>query len=256
MNTKHEKKHSNQHDASSADNRDATPQQGPEICVSAEQATPRINKQLKLVPSNNSHSDKCSKKRMTPRLKKKRRGKADKAVASSKRLEEMNEAQLKTFTDRSALVNFIKHGVTVKEAIKRVGLDCTERTARNLVRRREEQGAVGLIDKRWSREPEAYVFTPEVMKLTLGWYFARPAAGYRAIWKKVCKECRRLRLTEPCETTIKNFLSNLEPAFKLFRKGKLGIREWEQTGKPVVRYDTTTYANELWQGDHSPCGFG
>jgi putative transposase len=199
--------------------------------------------QLKLVPSHNP---------LTRKRPKKRRGKVRKVVSQSKRLEELDEGQLKTFTDRNALVNFIQHGVPVKEAIKRLGLDFTERTARNLVRRKEEQGAAGLIDKRWSRETEVRVFTPEVVKLTLAWYFLRPAAGYRAIWRKVCKECRRLKLPEPCETTIKDYLSNLEPALKLFRKGKLGIREWEQTGKPVVRYDITTYANELWQGDHSP----
>jgi putative transposase len=236
----------------SADNTNSASRHGSEIGASVERASPAKKNQLKLVPTRDPLTGKRPKNRTPPRSKPKKRGKHGKAVASSKRLEELNESQLDTFTDRGTLVNFIRHGVPVKEAIKRVGLDCTERTARNLVQRHEELGAVGLIDKRWSRVPEAYVFTPEVMKLTLGWYFARPAAGYRAIWKKVCKECRRLRLTEPCETTVKNFLSNLEPALKLFRQGKLGIREWEQTGKPVVRYDTTTYANELWQGDHSP----
>jgi len=245
-------KQSIQQDASPANNQGATPQDGSQVLVSAEQPKPVKNNQLKLAPSNAPRTNKRSKKRPLPGPKKRRRGKAIKSVSSSKRLEELNESQLKTFTDRNALVNFIQQGVPASEAIRRLGLDCTERTARNLVRRKEELGAIGLIDKRWSREPEAYIFTPEVQKLTLGWYFARPAAGYRAIWKKVCKECRQLKLTEPCETTIKNYLSNLEPALKLFREGKPGIRKWDQTGKPVIRYENTTYANELWQGDHSP----
>jgi putative transposase len=149
-------------------------------------------------------------------------------------------------------VNLIKNGVKAKDAIRRLGLNITERTARNLVHRKEKYGAAGLLDKRWGREPEARVFTTEVRKLTLGWYFARPAAGYRAIWKMVCKECRQRKLVAPCETTVKEYLANLEPALKLFRAGKAGIREWERTGEPVVRYENTTYANELWQGDHSP----
>jgi hypothetical protein len=32
----------------------------------------------------------------------------------------------------------------------------------------------------------------------------------------------------------------------------VGIRKWEQAACPVIRYENTTYANELWQGDHGP----
>jgi putative transposase len=246
MSQRNTKKKSSQHAASSADNRDFPAQQS----SAAEQATPVTEGRLKLVPF--PRQTEHSKKKTPRRLKKKWRKQAGKTPVPPKRLEELDDVQLKMFTDRNMLVNLINEGIPVKEAIRRVGLDCTDRTARNLVRRKKEHGAAGLMDRRWSRVPEAHVFTPEVRKLTLGWYFARPAAGYRAIWKKVCEECRRLKLAEPSETTIKDYLSALEPALKLFRAGKAGIREWEQTGKPVVRYENTTYANELWQGDHSP----
>lgn len=250
MNPRNKKEQSIQQGASSVDSQDFPSQQGSGGIISEGQAAPVIEGRLRLVSP--PRQAKGTKKKTPPRLEKKRRNKAGKTTTPPKRLEELDDAQLKVFTDRNALVNLIKQGVSVKEAIRRVGLDCTDRTARNLVRRKEDLGAHGLIDRRWSRVPEARIFTPEVKKLTLGWYFARPAAGYRAIWKKVCEECRRLKLAEPSETTLKDYLSGLEPALKLFRAGKPGIREWEQTGKPVVRYENTTYANELWQGDHSP----
>jgi putative transposase len=250
MSPRNKKEQSIQHAASSVNNQDFPTPQGSGGIISEEQAAPVIEGRLRLI-SPPRQAEGIEKK--TPqRPKKKRRIKAGKATAPPKRLEELDDARLKVFTDRNMLVNLIKQGFSAKEAIRRLGLDCTDRTARNLVRRKEERGAHGLIDGRWSRVPEARVFTPEVKKLTLGWYFARPAAGHRAIWKKVCEECRRLKLAEPSETTIKDYLSGLEPALKLFRAGKAGIREWEQTGKPVVRYENTTYANELWQGDHSP----
>jgi putative transposase len=223
-----------------------------EAILPAEQEAPSIKAPLKLLSSGDKPIHRKAKSGVSPTSSKRKSNKTSRAITPPKRLDELDDEQLKVFADRNALVNLIQHGVAVKEAIRRLGLDCTEKTARNLVRRKEEEGVVGLIDRRWGREPEARVFTPQVRAIALHWYFARPAAGYRAIWKLTCKDCCELGLTEPCETTVKDFLSNLEPALKLFRQGKPGKREWEQTGMPVVRYENTTYGNELWQGDHSP----
>jgi putative transposase len=251
MNSTHTKEQRVQANTSTED-KDPVSSPEPENIITAGQIAATTKNKLKLVPATSPLTDNRTKKRTPTKSKRLGRTKAVKITAPPKRLEELKEDQLKAFADRNAVVNLIQQGVPVNVAIQRVGIDCTERTARNWVRRKEAQGATGLIDKRWGREPEAHIFTPEVKKLTLGWYFARPAAGYRAIWKMVCRECRRLRLPVPCETTVKDYLSNLEPALKLFRRGKPGIRVWEQAGKPVVRYESTTYANELWQGDHSP----
>jgi putative transposase len=251
MSKKHLQEQFNPLEATSSANQDVKACQGVEV-MPAEHISPSPKEHLKLLLSEGPTTQKKAKTETSLRSKKRKRGKPSNATTPVKRLEELDDEQLKIFADRNTLVNLIQQGVKVKEAIRRVGLKCTEKTARNLVRRKSEKGTAGLIDRRWSREPEAYIFTPEVKAITLSCYLARPAAGHRAIWKMACKECRRLNLKEPCETTVKDFLSNLEPAFKLFRKGKLGKREWQQTGMPVVRYENTSYANQLWQGDHSP----
>jgi putative transposase len=254
MRKRHLQKQFSPLEATSSANQDVTACQDVEV-TSAEHISPLPKDHLKLLSSKSPTTHKKAKRETSIRPKKRKRAKSNKVLTPPKRLEELDDEQLKTFADRNALVNLIQQGVKVKEAIRRVGLNCTEKTARNLVRRKLEQGITGLIDRRWSREPEAHVFTQEVRTLTLSYYLARPAAGYRAIWKMVCKECRRLNLNEPCETTVKDFLSNLEPAFQLFRKGRPGMREWQQTGMPVVRYENTSYGNQLWQGDHSPLRF-
>jgi hypothetical protein len=143
-------------------------------------------------------------------------------------------------------------GVPAKEAIRRVGSGRSERSARRLLERFKRRGHEGLLDKRWFRKTQLRVFTREVKEIALSWYFARPAAGPRAIWKKTCEECRDRGIKEPCETSVKTFLENLDESLKLFRKGQPGIREWEQDAKPVIRFENTKYANQLWQGDHSP----
>lgn len=168
------------------------------------------------------------------------------------RLDELNEEQLKIYGERCWLVALMSHDVLANEAIRRLNLSYTPHTARNIYRRFEKKGFEGLIDKRWLRQTKATVFTSEVKLITLFWYFSRPAAGYRAIWKKVCEDCRSRELKEPCETSVKDYLANLDEGLKLFRLGKVGIRKWEQTACPVIRYENTTYANELWQGDHGP----
>jgi putative transposase len=168
------------------------------------------------------------------------------------RLDELNEEQLKIYAENSQLVSLMKNGVRAGEAIRRVGAKRSERSARHLFRRFERHGFSGLLDKRWFRSIEPRVFTPEVQGITLAWYFARSAAGPRAIWNQVCKVCRERGLKEPCETSVKNFLENLDESLKVIRGGKLGLRKLDQEAKPVIRFENTKYANERWQGDHTP----
>jgi len=166
------------------------------------------------------------------------------------RLDELNDDQLEVYAENCLLVALMSHDLPAEEAVRRLGFTRTPRTARNLYRKYKQDGFKGLIDRRWLRETEATVFTTDVKLRTLYWFFSRPAAGPRAIWKKVCEECEEGK--EPSETVVKTYLSNLDEGLKLFRLGKVGIRKWEQTACPVIRYENTTYANELWQGDHGP----
>jgi putative transposase len=176
----------------------------------------------------------------------------DKTRAKAIRLDELGDKQLQIYAENCGLVNLMDRDVRAREAIKRLGISRTERTARNLYKRFKEGGFPALLDKRWGREYEAKVFTFEVKKITLAWYFAREAAGPRAIWKKVCEECRERKIAEPCESSVKKYLAHLDESLKLARNGKVGIREWDKQARPVTRYENSTYANELWQGDHSP----
>jgi putative transposase len=206
-------------------------------------------------------------KRNRPATKKKRKAKSPssdqtgqeviqlpsgKTYTKAIRLDELTDEQLRIYAENCWLVNLMENDVRAREAIKRLGISRTERTARNLYKRFKEGGFSALLDKRWGREFEAKVFTFEVQKITLAWYFARSAAGPRAIWKKVCEECRERKIAEPCESSIKKYLARLDESLKLARHGKVGMREWDKQARPVIRYENTTYANELWQGDHSP----
>jgi putative transposase len=146
----------------------------------------------------------------------------------------------------------MENDLSATKALSHLGLSWTRRTANNTYRRFKQQGFKGLIDKRWLRQPATRVFTDEVKALTLYWFCFRSAAGPVAIWEKVLEICKERGIAAPCQTTVKEFLAHLPEGLKLFRQGKPGIREWEQTARPVIRYENTTYANELWQGDHSP----
>lgn len=168
------------------------------------------------------------------------------------RMDELTEEQLEVFAQNSWLVSLVQNGVPVKEALLRLGITRSERSVRDLMRRYRKNGNRGLLDQRWFRRIEAEVLTPEVKKLALAIYFEYPAAGPRAVWSELCKVCLERGLKEPSESTVSKFLATLPEALKMFRQGKSGVRKWEQTAAPVVRYENTKFANERWQGDHSP----
>ncbi len=177
---------------------------------------------------------------------------ADKDASDLPPINELSEEQLRIFAENCWLVNLIENGVSIPEAKQRIGISRTERSVRQLVQRYRKEGRRGLFDRRWFRRTAVEVLTTKVKKLILGLYFAWPAAGPRAIWNELCKQCRERDLPEPSESTVFKFLDSLPEAFKMFREGKMGIRKWEQTAAPVVRYENTQFANERWQGDHSP----
>jgi putative transposase len=167
-------------------------------------------------------------------------------------MDELTEKQLEIFAQNCWLASLIENKIPVKEALRRLGIKRSERSVRDLMRRYRKHGRHGLFDQRWFRRTEAEVLTGSIKKLTLAIYFEYPAAGSRAIWKKLCKVCRERGLKEPSEGAIRKFLASLPEPFKMFREGKIGIRRWKQTAAPVVRYENTQFANERWQGDHSP----
>lgn len=168
------------------------------------------------------------------------------------RLETLDEAQMEVYAQRCWLVSLMEKGESASAAVSHLGLPFTRRTANNIYSKFKRHGLKALVDRRWLRQPRTTVFTEQVKMLTLFWYVRRPAAGPVAIWQKVSDECKEKGLAPPCQTSVKTYLANLDEGIKLFRKGKPGIRKWEQTARPVVRYENTTHANELWQGDHAP----
>lgn len=178
-------------------------------------------------------------------------GSAEK-IENQIRIDELSDEKLEILTENWRLVSLINHGVSIKKAKSQVSSNQSERSIRNLVKRYKTQGAKAITDGRWNRTNPTLVLVNEVKNIILGFYYTYTAAGPRLIWKKTCAECQSRKLKEPCESSVKKYLKSLPEPFKLFRGGKNGIRKWEQTAAPVIRYENTTYANERWQGDHSP----
>lgn len=173
-------------------------------------------------------------------------------LSEKQRIDELTEEQLEIFAQNCRLVSLIENNVPVREALQRLGINRSERSVRDLMQRYKKQGRRGLFDQRWFRQTEAAILTPLVKKLAMAVYFKYPAAGPRAVSKELCKLCRERGLNEPSESTVYKFLASLPEAFKMFRLGAVGVRKWEQTAAPVVRYENTQFSNERWQGDHSP----
>jgi putative transposase len=168
------------------------------------------------------------------------------------KLDELNDDHIEVYAENWRLISLIEGGASIKEAKEKLGIKRSERSIRDLRKRFKRHGQKGLIDKRWLRTTDCFVLTPEVKSIILGAYYTYSAAGLRLVWKITCEECLDRRLPEPSESSVKKYIASLPEAFKMFRGGKPGIRKWEQTAAPVVRYENTTYSNERWQGDHSP----
>jgi len=170
------------------------------------------------------------------------------------RVDTLSDEQLEVLNRNFRLVSLIKSGLRPRDALKRLAaeytdLNYTSRWAEKLYRRYQEQGASALVDRRWQRQTDVVVYTPDLKNLTLAWYHARPAAGPLAIWKKLREECERTNRPVPGYDSVRKFLKALPAHHKLVRGGK--FRTYNKQARPVVRFDVTQYGNQRWQIDHS-----
>jgi transposase InsO family protein len=166
-------------------------------------------------------------------------------------VDEMSDKQHELLCKNYLMICLIRNGVPVGEVIKRSGREITESAAGKLLRRFEQHGIRGLVDQRFSNKSKKKVFTNDLKKRVLAWWFARPAAGPRAIWKELAKECKERGVKVPGYDTVKKYLKSLPETYKLFRQGKVGLHAWERNLIPVVRFNLTKYSNERWQIDNT-----
>jgi putative transposase len=163
--------------------------------------------------------------------------------------------QLEEFGVKYRLVCLVANGRSPRQALEHLMAEHpvlkkrTQRWAQQLVQRYKKHGVAALVDHRRDRVNEARVLTSTVKKITLCWFIARPAACYSLIAKTVAIECRKRGIPAPSYSAIKKYLKSLPEYFHLVRKG--GIEAWDKEGKPVVRINITTHANQRWQIDHS-----
>lgn len=166
------------------------------------------------------------------------------------RIDELSEEQLELISERRRLVRLqLEEGKTAAEALDEVNLDCSARSARMLKQKFQEEGTLGLVDKRWLRRPERNVMTERVQMIAKKWYAGRRAAGPSAIARKVRKECGKKGLPEPSESAVRAYLDGLSEVEKLFLRRELDV--WDQQGRDVVRVERARRANERWQIDHT-----
>jgi putative transposase len=171
------------------------------------------------------------------------------------RADEIPDERLDDFGMNYRLICLIINGRSPRQAIGYLKPEYpvlqnrTVRWAQKLFKKYTMDGLSALMDRRHNYNPEPSVMTSEVKKLALCWFFARPAAGYNLIAKAVAIDCKRREIPVPSYPAIKKYLGSLPGYLHLIRKG--GIEAWDKEGKPVVRINITTYANQRWQIDHS-----
>ncbi len=177
--------------------------------------------------------------------------KVQKPLNDTARLDEFGEERLGNFSEKFRLVLKIESGKTVLEAASEVNWGKSIRTAYDTWNCYKKNGKNGLIDRRWLRTPGSFVLISEVEEIILAWYYERPAAGPRAVWRLVCQTCIDRNLRAPAETTVKNFLSRLSKGEVLARQRQRGLKEFQKQHSSVVVQNRTIFANEIWQGDHT-----
>lgn len=170
------------------------------------------------------------------------------------RADELSEEQLAEFGRRYLLVCLIERGKNVRQAVAHMQavdpkFHQSLRWAQNIYSRYKQLGAKGLLDGRAHNKNQKAVLSPAVKQRTLAWWYARPGAHIKVIWRKVTEECREKGEPLPSYDSIRKFLSALPQHEKLLRAGKIAV--WDKQGRPVVRYDITSYSNERWQLDNS-----
>lgn len=172
------------------------------------------------------------------------------------RADELSAKQLEDYGMKYRLICLIIGGRSPRQALEHLKPEYktlqgrTERWAQNLYRQYQNRGLEALTDHRRSRVHEAPVMTGEVKRLVLAWFFGRPSAGYRLIWKLVTIECcKREGIQPPSYSAVKKYLRSLPKYLNLVREGRIEL--WDKKGAPVVRFNLTTHANHRWQIDHS-----
>jgi putative transposase len=176
-------------------------------------------------------------------------------VRAVPRADALKGKQLDEFGVKYRLVCLVNNGRSPRQALEHLRPEHpvlkkrTQRWAQHLVQNYKKHGVAALLDHRRDRTNEARVLTPAVKKIALCWFVARPAACYSLIAKTVAIECNKRGIPAPSYSAIKKYLRLLPEYFHLIRRG--GIEAWDKEGKPVVRINITTYANQRWQMDHS-----
>lgn len=165
------------------------------------------------------------------------------------RADEMSDKQLADFGKRYRLVCLVQAGRSPGEALAHVGIEGSESWVRKLCKRYKALGAAGLLDRRAKNGSGRRLLTKQVEELILALWYARPAAGAKALWEELRKVCAELGLTCPKYDTIKRFLHARPLHDKWVRAGKISV--WDKQARPVVRFNITSYANERWQVDHT-----
>lgn len=167
----------------------------------------------------------------------------------SPRADQFSDEDLTELSKKYQLVCMLDAGKSSREALDHLEIKGTESWARKLYKRYKEQGVTGLLDRRMQNGANRRVLTESVKDMTLALWYARPAAGPKAIWEELKKLCAKGMLTCPKYDTVKKFLKAQPPHHKLVREGK--IRVWDKQARPIVRFNITSYANERWQVDHT-----
>jgi putative transposase len=167
---------------------------------------------------------------------------------------ELKEHEIREMAIRYRLVCLMKGGRSAAEAVAHLaetepGFSRSARWAQKVFRGYEIDGPEALVDGRRVNKSGRRVMTPQVKSIALAWWYARPAAGYTAIHKKVVEECRNFGLKPPDEDTLRKFLKGRPEYDRLVREGK--IKLWDKQGRPHGEYNITTRGNERWQTDHT-----
>lgn len=178
----------------------------------------------------------------------------DNSTEEVPRADELTTEQLEEFARNYRLVCLLKSGRSVREALQRLtqefkSVPRTERWVWKVYARYQKEGAKGLLDGRRSNKNSATVLTDEVKQIVRAWWYARPAAGPKAIWQQVKNECREREIRSPKYDSVKKFIKSFSAHDKLVRAGK--IETWDKQFRPVARFNLTSYSNERWQIDHS-----
>ncbi|HEV2146288.1 MAG TPA: Mu transposase C-terminal domain-containing protein [Longimicrobiaceae bacterium] len=171
------------------------------------------------------------------------------SAAAEIQLEMLTEQQLSDFAEKFRLVCLMNGGLKAKEALHRLGLKRSERWVRNVYKRFEERGVLGLLDRRFYNGSAVRVFTPTVRDIVLSCWVGRPAAGPKGVWVMVQRLCQDQGVEAPSYEAVKKLIYAQPRALHLFRAGKMDF--WQKQDRSVVEFQMARRANERWQADHS-----